>query len=138
MRRAADYHLMDMQGRPVGTFQSSQIIRPGRLSGVQSIFPTIIPRRGSQPLNTDPQNLGGYTLTTVIPFRSSLPGPLSAPACTLDRVACQMPLFPDGHVPLMGRIIEGALKTYGVRSCVPQLDRWRQAIPIHRVAPVHR
>jgi len=138
--RISGPHLRNTRGRPVGTFQLPPILLPGRLSGVQSIFPkyrAIISRRGSQPLNTDPWNIECHTLTTLIPFRSSLPGTLSAPARTLDRAACQMGLsFPNSRVPLMRQISEGALKTYGLRSRAPLLDRWRQAI--HRVVSVHR
>ena len=116
------------------------ILPPGRLSGVQSIFPkrrAIISRLGSQSLNTDPWNIEGHTLITLIPFRSSLPGTLSAPARTLDRAACQMGLsFPNSRVPLMRQISEGALEIYGLRSCAPLLDRWRQTF--HRVASAHR
>jgi len=90
---------MDTRGLPVGPIPSSHITQPGRLSRVQPIFPTIISCRGPQPLNTDPRNLGNYTLTTLIPFGLSLPGVLSAPARTLDQAACRMALFPDGRVP---------------------------------------
>jgi len=132
MRRIADYHPRDTRGRPVGTFQSSSILQPGRLS----IFPTMISRRGPQLLNTDPRKIGDYTLTTLIPFRSSLPTAPSAPARTLIRVACLMAIFLNSHMPLMRRIPEGPLMTYGVRSCAPFLDRKCQVI--HWVASVHR
>jgi len=89
---------MDTRGLPVGPIPSSDITQPGRLSRVQPIFPTIISRRGPQPLNADPRNLGNYTLTTLIPF--GLTGALSAPARTLDQAACRMALFPDGRVPM--------------------------------------
>ena len=105
MWRVTHYHLVNTQGPPVGPIPFSHITQPGQLSRVQSIFPTIISRRGSQPLNTDPRNLGDYTLTTLIPFGLSLPGVLSAPARTLDQAACRMALFPNGRVPLMRRIL---------------------------------
>jgi len=138
--RISGSHQRNTRGRPVGTFQLPPILPSGRLFGAQSTFPrhrAIISRRGSQPLNTDPWNIECHTLTTLIPFRSSLPGTLSAPARTLDRAACQMGRsFPNGRVPLMRQISEGALKTYGLRSCAPLLDRWRQAF--HRVASAHK
>jgi len=119
--------------------QSSPVPQPVRLSRVQSIFPrnrARISRRGSQPLNTDPWNMGGHTPTTLVPFQSSLPGTLLAPTRTLDRAACHMPLFPEGRVPLMRRIPERPLKTYGPRSWASLLDRYCQAI--HRVASMYR
>jgi len=119
--------------------QSYPILQPVRLSWAQWIFPrnqAIISRRGSQPLNTDPWNTEGHTPTALVPFRLSLSSTPSAPACTLGRAACHMPLFPEGRVPLMRRIPERPLKTYGLRSCASLLDRYRQAI--HRVASMHR
>jgi len=95
-RRIADYHPRDTRGRPVGTFRSSSILQPGQLHWVQSIFSTRTSHHRSQPLSTDPWNVGGYTPTTLIPLRSSLPGAPSAPVRALDQAACQMPLFPEG------------------------------------------
>ena len=119
-------------------FQSSTILQSGRLPRVQLILPrnrAIICRRGTQPLSTESQDIGGCPLITLTPFRSSLPGTPSAPARTLNRAAHQMALFPNGRVPLVRQIPEGPLKTYWFRSCGPLLDRQRHAM--HRVASAH-
>jgi len=55
----------DTQGRPVYTFQSSPILHPGRLFGVQLIFSIIMARRGFQPLNI------GDFFALIISFNSS-------------------------------------------------------------------
>jgi len=115
MQRIADYHPRDTQGRPVYTFQSSPILHPGRLFGVQLIFSIIMARRGFQPLNTDPRNIGGLYINHLGPF--SVESSRRAVSSS-NPAACRMPLFREGHVPLMRRIPEGPLRTYGVRSSV--------------------